>query len=172
MKSLLTTRKNKRNLVATSHVRHIDLLNDPYRHDDVINWKHFPCYWPFVRGIHRPPVNSPDEGQWRIISSHNLEIERGRYVRPRVKPEQRRCVVCNVMDDEIHFVTQCRINACERGIFYQKMSSADPQFTSLNDKEKFTYLMQSNEQETLRWFAKYIYKSFHTRNELIYNPSK
>ena len=23
---------------------------------DVIKWKHFPRYWPFVRGIHRPPV--------------------------------------------------------------------------------------------------------------------
>ena len=22
-------------------------------HDDVIKWKHFPRYWPFVRGIHR-----------------------------------------------------------------------------------------------------------------------
>ena len=28
-------------------------------HDDVIKWKHFPRYWPFVRGIHRSPVNSP-----------------------------------------------------------------------------------------------------------------
>ena len=34
-------------------------------HDDVIKWKHFPRYWPFVRGIHRSPVNSPHEGQWR-----------------------------------------------------------------------------------------------------------
>ena len=34
-------------------------------HDDVIKWKHFPRYWPFVRGIHRPPVNSPHNGQWR-----------------------------------------------------------------------------------------------------------
>ena len=34
-------------------------------HDDVIKWKHFPCYWPFVRGIHRSPVNSPHKGQWR-----------------------------------------------------------------------------------------------------------
>ena len=25
-------------------------------HDDVIKWKHFPRYWPFVRGIHRPPT--------------------------------------------------------------------------------------------------------------------
>ena len=34
-------------------------------HDDVIRWKHFPHYWPFVRGIHRLPVNSPHKGQWR-----------------------------------------------------------------------------------------------------------
>ena len=26
-------------------------------HDDVIEWKHFPRYWPFVQGIHK--------GQWR-----------------------------------------------------------------------------------------------------------
>ena len=25
----------------------------------VIKWKRFPRYWPFVRGIHRSPVNSP-----------------------------------------------------------------------------------------------------------------
>ena len=34
-------------------------------HDNVIKWKHFPRYWPFVRGIHRSPVNSPHKGQWR-----------------------------------------------------------------------------------------------------------
>ena len=34
-------------------------------HDDVINWKHFPCHWPFARGIHRSPVNSPHKCQWR-----------------------------------------------------------------------------------------------------------
>ena len=35
------------------------------KYDDVIKWKHFPRYWPFVRGIHRSPVNSPHKGQWR-----------------------------------------------------------------------------------------------------------
>ena len=33
--------------------------------DEVIKWKHFPHYWPFVRGIHRSPVNSSHKGQWR-----------------------------------------------------------------------------------------------------------
>ena len=34
-------------------------------HDDIMKRKHFPRYWPFVRGIHRWPVNSPYKGQWR-----------------------------------------------------------------------------------------------------------
>ena len=33
-------------------------------HDDIIKWKHFPRYWPFVWGIHWSPVNSPHKGQW------------------------------------------------------------------------------------------------------------
>ena len=41
-------------------------------HDDVIKWKHFPRYWPFVRGIHQPPVNSPHKGQWRGVLMFSL----------------------------------------------------------------------------------------------------
>ena len=28
-------------------------------------WKYIPRYWPFVRGFHRWPLNSPHKGQWR-----------------------------------------------------------------------------------------------------------
>ena len=47
-------------------------------HDNVIKWKHFPRYWPFVRRIHRSSLNPPPpppppppphththKGQWR-----------------------------------------------------------------------------------------------------------
>ena len=33
-------------------------------HDDVIQWTHFPRYWPFVRGIHWSPVNSQHKVKW------------------------------------------------------------------------------------------------------------
>ena len=46
----------------TSHIYCHHLLK---YHDDVIKWKHFPRNWPFVRGIHRSPVNSTHKGQWR-----------------------------------------------------------------------------------------------------------
>ena len=45
--------------------RDLAVRRPPAYHDDVIKWKHFPRYWPFVRGIHRSPVNSPHKGQWR-----------------------------------------------------------------------------------------------------------
>ena len=41
------------------------LKHDYISWDDVIKWKHFPRYWPSVRGIHRSPVTSPHKGQWR-----------------------------------------------------------------------------------------------------------
>ena len=33
-------------------------------HDVVVKWKHFPRYWPFVRGIHQSLVNSPHKVLW------------------------------------------------------------------------------------------------------------
>ena len=46
-------------------VHHPSSASTSSLHDDVIKWKHFPRYWPFVRGIHRSPVNSTHKGQWR-----------------------------------------------------------------------------------------------------------
>ena len=54
------------NCPAASALRHVLLpLPNKNIHADVIKWKHFPRYWPFVRGIHRSPLNSPHKGQWR-----------------------------------------------------------------------------------------------------------
>ena len=38
-------------------------------------------------------------------SSHDLEIERGRYVRPKLNLSDRLCMSCHVIEDEEHFVT-------------------------------------------------------------------
>ena len=65
------------NLLDSNH----EVMVSKYKnHDDVIKWKHFPRYWPFVRGIHRSPVNSPNKGQWRgaliftLISALNKRL--------------------------------------------------------------------------------------------------
>ena len=42
------------------------MLENQLCHDDVIKWKHFPRYWPFVRGIHRwiPRTKASDAVLW------------------------------------------------------------------------------------------------------------
>ena len=60
-------------------------------HDDVIKWKHFPRYWPFVRGIHRSPVNSPHKDQWRGALMFTLICARiNSWVNNREAGDQRR----------------------------------------------------------------------------------
>ena len=53
-------------MFTAGHLRKGTLLaTNEENHDDVIKWKHFPRYWPFVRGIRRSPVNSAHKAQRR-----------------------------------------------------------------------------------------------------------
>ena len=40
-------------------------------HEGIIKWKHFPRYWPLVRGIRPSPVNYPhkDQSRWALMFS-------------------------------------------------------------------------------------------------------
>ena len=66
----LCLRKPSKSLLFDNRSKPLWLVRDMTRslhsqHDDVIKWKHFPRNWPFVRKIHRSPVNFPHKGQWR-----------------------------------------------------------------------------------------------------------
>ena len=42
------------------------------------------------------------------MSSHHLEIESGRWAQPNSIPEDnRKCQVCNIIEDEYPFVLEC-----------------------------------------------------------------
>ena len=81
-------------------------MDSPTIHDDVIKWKHFPRYWPFVRGIHGSPVNSPHKGQWRgalmfsLICALNKRLSKqswGRWFEMPTRSLWRRCnEICQV----------------------------------------------------------------------------
>ena len=63
-------------LTVSCYLHNLELCNNRHRrvhdHDDVINWKHILRFWPFVRGIHRWPVDSPHKGQWRVTLTVSL----------------------------------------------------------------------------------------------------
>ena len=97
-------------------------------------------------------------------SSHSLAIETGRYTRPKTPLDGRLCIKCNVIEDEIHFVTSCELNHNERTKLVSNVTKLDPEFAHLSDIEKFTYLLTSQNRKILTWFGKFLYLSFKERN--------
>ena len=97
-------------------------------------------------------------------SSHDLQIERGRYTRPKTDPKQRLCVWCLEVEDEEHFITRCQINAHERQILYTKIRSKHPKFQNISNQEQFIFLMSCKDRQILTWLGKFLHKSFTIRN--------
>ena len=89
-------------------------------------------------------------------------------MRPKKEVDERVCLLCNVVDDEIHFVTNCCINETERLVLYRKLDTTDPEFTLLSDRDKFVYLMGNRNENVMTWFAEFVHQSFHVRNEKLY----
>ena len=81
------------------------------------------------------------------LSSHNLEIERGRHTKPVTPVIERLCIVC-VVDDELHFVTSCKKHTTERERLYSYVDSHVPNFCNLNNAERFIYLL-TNENPSI-----------------------
>ena len=97
-------------------------------------------------------------------SSHDLDVERSRYVRPKLDITERLCISCHVIEDGEHFVTDCVNNREMTKSFFEKISLREPGFAYWNNREKFVFLMSWQDPQILSWFSKFLYHSFHTRN--------
>ena len=74
-----------------------------------------------------------------------LEIETGRY---RNKPPGNRfCPFCvNIPEDEKHFICICPTYDVYREIMYDKITLNSPNFTLLDNENKFMYVMSCNDK--------------------------
>ena len=99
-------------------------------------------------------------------SSHMLEIEKGRHVKPKVPLNQRLCKTCNVLDDEFHFVFHCNNNAEERKILFSKIRSELTHFMTLATEAKLTFICKTDNPKILTWFGKFLFDSFQIRRSL------
>ena len=78
-------------------------------------------------------------------SSHILNVEKGRYTRPRTPLDERLCNMCNCVDDELHLITACAVNVNERRALYNKLIDKFPEFGHL------CYLEEKRIVVYLRW---------------------
>lgn len=82
------------------------------------------------------------------ISAHDLDVERGRY--RNVPREQRLCKICNVVEDEIHFLDNCQIYTDIRQKFLSNFSM----------HKKPSDILTTDNKNSLKLICIYIYDCF------------
>ena len=102
-------------------------------------------------------------------SSHTLEIERGRYTKPKTDISERLCPLCNSVEDEIHFLVNCKLYEAERLHFFSKLMTKIRNFSELDDVEKFILFMSSEDNQIVTWTGKFIDKSFNIQSRFYLN---
>ena len=88
-------------------------------------------------------------------SSHTLTVECGRH--HNIPLNMILCHACCMIDDEMHFITNCKINQVEQDILYCNIMQVDQSFMDL-------HAMTRNLQ-ILTWLGKFIHRSLSARNE-------
>jgi hypothetical protein len=97
------------------------------------------------------------------VSSHRLQIEAGRWSRPVPMPiNERLCSVCNILEDEFHFVLECRIYNDIRSKYIPAKYWRRPSMS------KFIELLEIQNHEIIRNLGTYIWNAFKKRSEIMY----
>ena len=90
-------------------------------------------------------------------SSHTLEIENGGVKIPAC---QWLCKICNVQEDEIHFVMDCVMNVSQSNTLLYNITADYSSFENLDKISTFKYLFSTDNAQHLTWLGKLLYKSF------------
>ena len=84
------------------------------------------------------------------ISDHHLQIELGRRSKPRIPPDSRFCKFCvTSVEDEFHYLMKCPKYSSDREVLFSAMKVYYPIFDSLNEREKFLYILSSDDTLSL-----------------------
>ena len=118
-----------------------------------------------------PYLDSISDSRYRTAltrlrtSSHVLEIERGRYTVSKTAVGDRLCKICHQIEDEAHFLIDCKLYDIHRQELYVKVSARWTDFSLLSGRDKFIFLMSCTDPYILGWLSKFVYKSFNKRAE-------
>ena len=98
-------------------------------------------------------------------SSHHLSVETGRWSNKKL--QDRICPSCRVLDDEEHFVRDCRINSAQRADLSTFIFANICEYSSLafsNFRENmFLNLLSASNEALMKSFARFCYSSFQSR---------
>ena len=72
-------------------------------------------------------------------SSHLLNIERGRHTNPKTPIDERKCISCDCVEDEMHFIINCSLYTQERQRLFDGVIKVYPPFNNMNNIENLYF---------------------------------
>ena len=98
--------------------------------------------------------------------THMLEIERGRYITPKIPRKDRTCIKCQgELEDEYHFIMNCSLYKNERDKLFHKIKNVYCQFSHIRKLEQFIFLFNNENPAILSWVGNYINISMEIRKQ-------
>ena len=99
------------------------------------------------------------------LSSHELEIERGRYGKS-VPPEERICKLCEErqVEDEFHFLIICKKFDNIRKHLFKEIENLNINFITLNNFDKFIWLISQEDKQVVLKVANFLKVANKERN--------
>ena len=93
------------------------------------------------------------------VSSHKLNIELGRHLRPPIPRANRLCNFCNSkeVDDEIHFLTKCELYSEVRYHLFDEIQRHQHNSHNLSPENLYQCVMTSKSEKGLTAIAKFTY---------------
>ena len=103
------------------------------------------------------------------LSSHTLEIEKGRHHKTKVPEQNRVCKVCNngIVENEIHFLLHCTRYQEERIKLFTVILRQPSIVLNENSEESFINIMRVEDEKTIFSICKFIQKCFKIRNDIM-----
>ncbi len=102
------------------------------------------------------------------ISCHDLEIERGRYCRPRKPPEERICQVCKLESEtEQHFILACPAYTQHRKVLFKEIRVKNPIIQNMSHAERFRYLLSSKDTFVIEKVMQFIFNAHKKRQDIL-----
>ena len=147
---------------------------------DQINWRSLCSPLPKLRtfnvfknfSIDSPHIFKPlsfrqrkNLSKFRLGLLH-LRIETGRFIRPRLEPEDRVCLICNSGDieNEVHFLLFCNKYQVLRQVLFSQIPNYEA-FCTWDPNTKLSFLV--NEASIVKQTAIYIGDAFDYRSTLL-----
>ena len=92
------------------------------------------------------------------MSAHRLQVEAGRWHKPMAIPYvERKCIHCRVLEDEFHFVLECKLYEDVRSLYVDKYFYVRPNMI------KFIELLTSQNKNVNRKLGMYVFKALKIR---------